>query len=343
MRFGTGQLEKLDEWGNTPSLTHLRSQFLEIAGKLKPEIVQDLETKLLPLYNKIPLICYIADKRRLKQTFANDLQRRQFVTRWADQHRPIWYELEERRSELTAGNEKTLDGRQGDNMDLSNFITKMFEWSKTHNLDASWCRRHAYDTLDLWSVVDEYRKALIWQLLPWDLRNNTVEMKTFQPEQVEFETKIEYDLAEQFNKELTFYPTFGGRDTILESLTELKEKVNLLVRQTKRFMGEREAAAKRAGYKHSIEKDNTEHIKYFAEVQILDTRYSVLADRFFASADAERGQPVDRQDRTKPVRKAVNEMSRHLGLPLKTGQSLKGRRSGAKIIKKNKPTNRRII
>lgn len=334
MRYGTGQLEKPDRWGTTDSVKDLRSRFLTAAGKLKPQILDDLEDQLLSTYNKIPSVCYNADRRRQKRVFANDTQRRFFLVGWAEDHRPSWYQLEE----------QWLDQQDvGGDPRLGKFITLMFEWSTRHNLDASWCRYHAYETLDLWSVVDDFRKARIWQLLPWDLRNRTSEIKMFRPERPEFETKIEYDLAEKLGRQLLFYPTYGGRDEILDGLKELQGKVDILVQNTKRFLTEREAAAISEGHIPSAEKSNPDHLDWFAEVQILDTPYAVLADRFHADEDQKLGRPTERHDRTKPIRRAVNAMSRLLGLPLNTRQSLKGRRPGTKIIKKNKPSKRSAI
>jgi hypothetical protein len=342
MRFGTGQLEKPDEYGNSDSLTHLRTQFLQIAGELKPEILQDLETELFPLYCKIPLICYNAKKRGRKRTFADDLQRRYFVTNWAKQYRPMWYQLEQSEPDWRSDYPSPKSRPEAIEAMLK-FMTLMFNWSKTHNLNASWCRNHAYETLDLWSVVDKYRKLRMWQYLPWDARDNRVEMKCFEPEYPKFDTKIEFDLKEKLIGQLTFYPSFGGRDEITKSLNDLQKKVDFLAEQTMHFMDEREAAAKREGHTASIAKSNIGHISWFAEVQILGTRFADLAEEYYAASEETIGARINTENRTKVIRKAVNAMSRQLGLPLNTDQSRKGRRPGTKIIKKTKPASRSTI
>ena len=126
-------------------------------------------------------------------------------------------------------------------------------------------------------------------------------------------------------------------------MNELKAKVERLVEQTKHFMDEREAAAKSEGYTASIDKSNIDHINWFAEVQIAGTLFEVLAEEYYAAEEEKIGGRINTKDKTKVIRKAVNEMARLIGLPLKPDQSRKGRRPGTKIIKKNKSAKRRII
>src|ERR1051326_9143414 len=45
---------------------------------------------------------------------------------------------------------------------IAQFIRSVFDWSNKYRLNATWCREHAYETLDLWSQSELYKKARIW-------------------------------------------------------------------------------------------------------------------------------------------------------------------------------------
>jgi hypothetical protein len=306
-KYGTGEFEKQDQQGNSDSRSHLRSKFLKIAADLKPEILQELETILLPIYQQIPLICYTADPTRRRKRFKSDMNRRLEVTDWSIHSRPNWYQIEKAWANPRAKNrfKHRLDDdlarteiSEASMLLMNDLVKGMWDWSKRHYLDAVWCRHHAFETLDLWTIQDDYRALKIWQFLPWDLRNNTVEMKSMNPQPSKFDTKIEFDLADEHFKQLTFYPTYGGRDAIMTSLRDLKMRVELLTKTTNDFLDHREQSAIAEGFVPALRKENLDHIIWFAKVQILNVSYLELADAFYSVEETTLGRKLTLDSRT---------------------------------------------
>lgn len=270
VKFGTAEYEAPTE-NERPSRERMRSYFLHNVCRLIPEVADELENELLPLYQLIPLFCYEADANRRRR------RRRHARWEWRDHNRPSWERIEipwvnravDTSFEIKFDDyydepDKSFPGgwissftRQPAHKDpnIGIFVEKLFDWSRRHNLDAMWCRAHAYETLDLWCVNKNYRKAKIWLPAPLMFFDD-VPIPT-SPIPI-----VEYSSPKFIFEYVTLYPVLGFRKEVKDEIIDAFNK------QLDAFLDEREAEAKAFGLEPSPKKYAPHHFKWLAEYQV---------------------------------------------------------------------------
>jgi hypothetical protein len=339
--YGIGEFESNSFDGEKPSIVELRSEFLQAAVKLKPSISRSLRDNLLPLYRSIPLFSFEAVSSKELDENSSYLMQRWTQSAWATTCRPTWNDIENAWSIRDSSDEfsfhfpgyyatwdefgpelSIFDVAPHTDPSIPAFIDQMFSWSRDHHLDMQWCRYHAFETLDLWSLDVSLRNELIWQYLPWDFRTLSVPIDSFMPVINVEDLSFTFDLSEELKWKAMFYPRRGNRKELENAfLCELEAKSKAFEKGFRAYLDILEKMARNDGYTKSTVKRQREHIEWFAKVQILGISYQTIAKEF----NSKRGNP-NIEEENKSVRKAVNEMSKLISLPIRHAASRQGRR-----------------
>ncbi len=321
-RFGVSEYEGAVEDEELLSVEHMRSYFLQSVSELVPEVLDELESELLPLYRVISLFCYEADEKRREES---DVRIR---ATWRDHNRPTWEYVENAwinrspdKSFVVQFDEYYSFYDEDDTWNvpffrtpahkdpnIAAFIEKMFDWSRRHNLDAVWCRARAYETLDFWCYDQSYLERRIWKYEPLDLL----------PFALHPITLSKYDSMEFIFKFLTLYPSVGYRPDVEREITEDFKA------QLKFFLDGREKIASKAGMSPTPNKREMSHFIWLAQFQVKEMSYREISNE----VDPPRGSAKAPylSDDTKKVRKAVNDLARAIKLPLRAEGRRPGRR-----------------
>lgn len=346
LELGVGEYEFTDDHGDRPSIVHLRSFFLEEARKARQGILRDLGDKIFPLYRKIPLVCFEADLRRTRYAPKSSVGYGFYREPFSTEIRPSWYEIEKAWEARDKGEPFAIihpeyygryrDGGMlreecppHDDPKIEQLVRLMCDWSKSNFLDASWCRHHAFETLDLWSAKRELI-GRCWQPLPLNLITGTVEIPALTPNEIDFETAIQFDLSEQAKKLLIFYPTYGQSDSIWSEMGRLEKEVDRLKENLKGFLNKRDREARRTkGLKPSINKKSLEHIKWFARIQMGKETYTTISTKYYA-AQRKIHPTYSPSNLTAAIRGSVTRVSNLIGLKLPKNVSRPGPRGPRK-------------
>ena len=294
LRFGNGEFESRTENAIPPSVYHARDYFLEVVKKLSPDVLTDLSKKPFDCYRKTGLhFDAMAHEERLKHLNTYDKIRE--MARLRTHHE--WNSPDWRR--IFEVEEITYDEPMGA---LQNSI---FEWSRKWNLDAVWCRERAYHTLDFWCSFPELPENLVWNYEPaWE---TIAAFRQGEHPSFIFESK-------------TLYPRVGMRAEVERRLTEEFRA------QLKAFLDKREKMAKDAGLNPVRKKREDMHFVWLISFQVKEMSYERILARYFPNEYATAKRDGCISERTKRIRKAVNEVSRLIGLSLRRDGIAPGRR-----------------
>jgi hypothetical protein len=282
IKFGTAEYEAPTE-NERPSRERMRSYFLQNVSSTIPEVADELENELLPLYQQIPLFCFEADSSRRRR------RRRNARWEWRDHNRPSWETIETlwvnrptntpfevRFDDYYDEPDKSFAGgwispftRQPTHKDpnIGVFVEKLFVWSRRYYLDATWCRAHAYETLDLWCVNKNYRKARIWLPKPLMFFDDV-------PVPTSPISIIEHTSPKFIFEYVTHYPSLGFRKDIRE------EMIEAFTKKLDAFLDEREAEAKAFGLEPSPKKYAPHHFRWLAAYQVGGMSKKSLAKKY---------------------------------------------------------------
>lgn len=338
LRLGLGEYEALNSEDATTSLQELRSLFLNIASKIKPELAFEL-ADLLSLYGQIPLFCYTASKKRRNTAGGG----KRFS--WSRHCRPKWRYIEEawrihvEETQKRTSQEKPfklkfdqyydVSGGEGlwlshfnmpphDDPKIAAFIQRLFEWSTRHGLDAPWCREQAYETLDLWSQSEEYKGAKVWWYTTAHV--SSLGRGKGRDKVVMFLRAFEArpDMGKLQFTWHTLFPVQGFRAEVRQSI------MNAFQEQLDAFLDQREQQAQDTNLVRSTRKNSTEHLKWLAYFQLKKMDYKQISISENTSKNA--NQHVYVNDETKKVRKAINDLAKKIKLPLREEATRPGRR-----------------
>src|ERR1700754_13799 len=336
LRFGLGEFENIDQDGTRSSLQDLRSLFLSIASRAKPELASDLE-ELLGVYSQIPLFCYPGDKKR--RNTRNGGKR----YAWSSHCRPKWTDIESAWQDYSSSatsnsSQPHFELRFDDYYDVQDrngvwlvtfnmpahtdpkiqqFILRVFDWSKKYGLNATWCRQFAYETLDLWSQSETYRKARFWWYTTayvsssqFGAHDKFVQlMRTFEPLPQEFVFKW-----------TTLFPVQGFRGKEKNFITEkFREELDM-------FLDRCEQQAEQANLVRSVRKHTREHLRWLADFQVKQMGYKEICEAGRSLGGLSNQPRSYLNDDTKTVRQAINKLANVLELPLRAEPRKPGRR-----------------
>jgi hypothetical protein len=315
--------------GITGSIEEIRSLFLQRASELFPAVTDYLTSELLELYKQIPLFYFEADEQRLAKLG----EKNRIV--WHIYNRPPWEVIESAWINRSHNHQFQIDfddyyiihGKSGDliypiskmppfiDYKITQFVEKMFDWSKINNLNESWCREFVYETLDLWCQNPEYRQARIWQSLPYKFSNLLKPVKLVV---VNFPT-----LIVEFQE---FYPKEKLIKEISKKISDLFENQPDKYINTLGFGGENEILVE------ILRKNKQVHFDWLISYQVKGMNYGeIIAEQEIENNSGER---TYLSDDTKKLRKAIIDSAELLGLTLRPEGRVKGRRS-----KKKNPSN----
>jgi hypothetical protein len=293
LRLGNGEFESQEEGRVPPSVHHARDLFLETLSKMIPEVLSDLYDNAFDTYQKAGLHFDAAvHEERLKHLNTYDrigeLSRLEYQHRW---NSPDWRNFE--------GEEITYDEN------LSALQSNIFDWSRTWKLDADWCRERAFKTLDWWCSYPDMRERLMWNYEPvWE---TVIAFRRGEHPRFTFEYK-------------TLYPRDGHRPTLERRITESFK------RELKAFLDSREQMAKEAGMKPVPKKREQTHFEWLVCFQVKGMSPKEILQQYVPSDYAAALERNSMSEYTKRVRKAVNEVSRLIVLPLRNDGIAPGRR-----------------
>jgi hypothetical protein len=332
LRFGLGEYENIGEDGVGNSRQDLRSLFLHTASKAKSELASELED-LLGLYCQIPLFCYTADKKRRNTRGGGKRYS------WSSHCRPKWGYIEDAWQEhmkrgtthfkLKFDDYYDVHDRNGTwwsafNMpphtdpNIEQFILTLFNWSNKYGLNATWCRQFAYETLDLWSQSERYRKARIWwyttahvssSRLGKSNRKSVMLLRPFEPWPQEFVFKW-----------TTLYPVQGFRGTEKKLISAKFDK------ELDTFLNRCEQQAQDANLVRSVRKNTREHLQWLVDFQVRRMGYNEIRGTG-KSRKTSPNSPQSSGDETKTVRQAINQLAKLIELPLRDEPRRPGRRT----------------
>jgi hypothetical protein len=293
LRLGNGEYESAIEGRDPPSAHHARDVFLMTLSEMLPEVLRDLERSSLEYYRKSGLhFDDAAHQERLKHL--NQYDRIREMTRLQQHHRwssPEWNNFEEE--------EITYD------QNLSALQKSIFQWSRKWRLDASWCRERAFHTLDYWCSYPDSHKRLAWNYEPvWE---TVVAFRQGEHPRFRFEYK-------------TLYPREGHRSRLEQRITEAFR------RELKAFLDSREQIAKEAGMKPVPKKREKSHFEWLICFQVKGMSPKEILAHYEPHVYEGAIGRGSLSEYTKRIRKAVNEVSRLIGLPLRIDGIAPGRR-----------------
>lgn len=181
----------------------------------------------------------------------------------------------------------------------------LLEWAKAWHLEPEWCLEHALRTMYNWHQSPHDLEQLMWQqgggswMVPTneEERRFVFEHPGWEPTH-DHRKKIKEEIIQAFNKRLEDYLDFI------------------------------EALVLERGFVKTKRKNERDHFEWLACFQVKAMSYEEIKDAFRSSVDS--GKRTYLSDDTKAVRKAVNELARFIGLPLRDDGCRPGRRSRAK-------------
>jgi hypothetical protein len=336
LRFGLGEYENIDDDGAGNSRQDLRSLFLHTASKAKPELASELED-LLGLYSQIPLFCYTADKKRRNTRGGGKRYS------WSSHCRPKWKYIEDAwqqhmkmraKSSTTKTHFKlkfddyydvydrngtwwsSFDMPPHTDHNIEQFILTLFNWSNKYRLNATWCRQFAYETLDLWSQSETYRKARIWWYTTAHVSSSRLRksysklvmlLRAFEP--------LPQELVFKWT---TFYPVQGFRGAEKKLISaKFGEELDT-------FLDRCEQQAQDANLVRSVRKNTREHLQWLVDFQVKQMDYNEIR----GTGKSRKTSPHSTQssgDETKTVRQAINQLAKLIELPLRDEPRRPGR------------------
>jgi hypothetical protein len=294
LRFGNGEFESNIEGVVPPSVHHARDYFLRVVRELAPDVLLDLSKKPFDCYRRTGLH-FDATAHQEKLEELNPYDQIREMSRLRHQHQ--WNSLDWQHhfeNEIIIYNEH-----------LSALQKSIFEWSQTWNLDAAWCRQRAYHTLDYWCSSPVSHKSLVWNYEPaW---GPIVAFRQGEHPRFVFEYK-------------TLYPRVGMRAELERLITEDFQA------QLKAFLDSRERMAKDAGMSPVRKKREEMHFAWLVFFQVNEMSYERILEQYFPKEYATAKRDGCISERTKRIRKAVNEVSRLIRLSLRKDGIAPGRR-----------------
>lgn len=329
INFGSGEYEKVLINNESDSLLSMRCTFLHRLNEMVPKVADELNGELLELYRQIPLFYFEADKKRNRKS--NQKNR----LSWYTVCRPNWEELEIAWSESSSEEEfyfKLNHYYYAENDEfgysilpifemplhkdpkITLFVKKMFEWSRRNHIDKMWCRKHAFETLDLWSVRASYREARVWQMLPALLQFNPGHPITILSNSLpNFETKMTFDLEPILGQKLRLYPTVGFRQDFDRAFMKIKEEIDIWKQQISVSLDQREKQAEQEKFDRTPFKIDYKHFDW-----LIYDLFEMKTNREMANSStvSNKLKGERENDSTKKVRKAINELSKLIDLPL---------------------------
>jgi len=249
IKLGKGEFEHISDVEMPYSIRDARDYFLDAVKEVKPEVLDDLANEPFRLYKAAGL----AFERELyKKEFA-DLEhfaRIRAIAPLESQHRwnhPRWFEHFE--NNIVDYDENTRAMQKS-----------IFDWSKSHNLDANWCRARAYETLDWWYWSESFYENRLWN----------------------YETEMQPVFSNRTDIFFTFkyrstYPVFGFRPDEERNITEVFKQ------ELKSFLDERERIAKENGMVKPKQKREYLHFIWFAYFQVKEWTQPQIQNKFNAS------------------------------------------------------------
>jgi hypothetical protein len=260
---------------------------------MMPEVLSDLYDKALDTYRKSGLhFDTAAHKARLRHLNTYDQIRE--MTRLQYQHRwntPDWRNFE--------GEEITY------NKNLSALQKSIFEWAREWKLNATWCRERAFNTLEYWCSYPDVHESLTWNYESvWE---PIVAFRQGEHPKFQFEFK-------------TLYPREGHRTSLERRITEEFK------RELKAFFDSREQMAKKAGMKPVPKKREQTHFEWLVCFQVKGMSPKEILRSYQPHVYETALERGSLSEYTKRVRKAVNEVSRLIILPLRNDGTAPGRR-----------------
>jgi hypothetical protein len=279
VKFGGGaEYERVSRDGERASLKEMRSCFLQTVCDLVPEVTDELEKEVLPLYLQIHSLCCvqaISESSILSRSYRAN-------------NRPIsWNSIEDQLNKKVGGPWSVdKDGK------ITAFGQKMMDWSYSHNLDAFWCRQSAYETLDLWCYEEDSRKSRFWY---WEYGR-------------EIDLKFLRILSPKFVFEYTtLYPQSGLRGEVEEKIREDFEK------KLKSFLDGCESAAEFQGLKATPVKLDLIHFDWLVLRQVRKPPMT-CKQIFERYQDQVKFEGLRHVTTVRAVEKAVKELADELGL-----------------------------
>lgn len=147
------------------------------------------------------------------------------------------------------------------NPKITEFVKLMFKWSERHNLNDSWCREHAFETIDLWLHNQDFLKSKIW----WVGANQALYGVPIH--------YIRFVKSEFLFNYFTLYPSEGFRQDVIDEISkEFKEQLN-------NFLNERDAEAKKEGMSKIPRQNELDHFKWLAMYQCLPESLGAIAKK----------------------------------------------------------------
>lgn len=318
-KFGHGEYESALRNEAPPSVKHARSYFLDVVKTLAPNVLDDLSNEPYRLYWEARL-CFEANEQRN--------EKRDLVTRhiWTNYQRPSWKEIEnpfknpllsdspdigdEYISEIPSSRLRRKEAEAIDTTPVEKdehiqvFRDSLFGWSRRHHLDTTWCRERAYETLDFWCFSEEGRKIQMW-----DYDGAYQPIIAFRDDHPKF--TFEYK---------TLYPREGFRQDVKQRIMEAVEK------DLDAFLDQRESLAKENGMVPPRQKRERQHFEWLVCFQVKQLSYAEILKFYFPKEYAAAKLTRNISDRTKRIRKAVNEVADYINLPLREDGTKPGRR-----------------
>jgi hypothetical protein len=273
--FGTGEYESMGEDGSRTSIEEMRSHFLDRVSVHEPAVPSDLINQLLEEYQEIPLFCYEADPERRRNS---DVRARMF---WHINERLTWRDVE---ADITSG-------QGGYGRKIENFVSGLVDWSTSYNLDVVWCREHAFETLDLWYHYPKYRSERRWT---YGLCHPPY---LFRPV-----TLPDFSQSEFVFRFTTLYPSRGFRKEVRHEIAKEFEK------QLNEFLDGREEEAREEGMAATPRKYTLEHFDWLVHRRVQRMPYTEIYRKYYPNEYQGIRDNIELYDRTKRIRKAVNEL-----------------------------------
>lgn len=251
IKLGKGEFEHIRENGVSLSVRDARDYFLDAVKEVKPEVLDDLAGEPFRLYKAAGLAF---ERERYEKEFENleHFARIRAIAPLESQHRwnhPRWFEHFENKEVDYNENTRAMQ-------------KSIFDWSKSHNLDANWCRARAYETLDWWYWFESFYENRLW--------NYETEMQPI------FSNRT--DIFFTFKYRST-YPVFGFRPDEERNITEAFK------RELKSFLDERERIAKENGMVKPKVKHEYLHFIMFAHSQVKEWTQEEIAKKFNVSRE----------------------------------------------------------
>jgi hypothetical protein len=180
----------------------------------------------------------------------------------------------------------------------------LLEWATAWRLEPEWCLEHALRTMYDWNQSPHDLEELMWQQGGggW--------------------------VAPTKEDERRFVFEHPGWEPTYDHRKKIKEEITLAFKnRLEEYLDSIEALVSERGFVKTKSKNEREHFEWLACFQVKVMSYEEIRDAFRPTADS--GQQTYLSDDTKAVRKAVNELARFIGLPLRDDGCRPGRRSKA--------------